>query len=174
MATKHHKSIITSIKTKNINIAIHQSDGTCKDVSWPTQYAINSLGLETELWWCKNTHTWHTKPCDCYDAPWNDALKVHGIKTTFAKDRVLIESKGCPRLRTVIQRRAEDGRLAFASTSGKLKHFIQHAASIAYHAEYIDNAIDFNKLLRSAFSRFENRITLEESIKHLNSLPSHI
>lgn len=163
--SKHHSSLITSIKTKTLNITLVNND-TCKDVTWQTQYAINALGLEVMLYWCSHTQTWHTKPCKCFGASWNDVMSTHGISIAVQKDMIAINVKDCPKLRTIIQR-TQDGKLLFSNVCGKLKHWIVEEADKTYQSKYIDNAMEFKKMLKNALNA--HRQEFEDMIVQLNN-----
>jgi hypothetical protein len=162
---KHHSSLITSIKTKTLNITLVNND-ICKDVTWPTQYAINALGLEVVLYWCSHTKTWHTQPCKCFDASWNDVMSTHVISIAVQKDMIAINVKDCPKLRTIIQR-TQDGKLLLSNVCGKLKHWIVEEADKTYQSKYIDNAIEFKKMLKKALNA--HRQEFEDMIVQLNN-----
>ena len=118
------------------------------------------------LYWCSHTQTWHTKPCKCFDASWNDVMSTHGISITVQKDMIAINVKDCPKLRTIIQR-TQDGKLLLSNVCGKLKHWIVEEVDKTYQSKYIDNAIEFKKMLKKVLNA--HRQEFEDMIVQLNN-----
>lgn len=164
----HRESLITSIRSKNVKLTLVKKDGTAEQRTWPLEYAIQMLTDCAHLFWCPLTQSWHTMPCDCNEAHWNDAIKKFDITVKFGVSTIEINVGSAPKLRTVIQRDV-NGKILYDTACGKLSNLVQKHASTTWHSVYIDNLVDFKHFMHKVFNDVNTRFMLEELVAKYKS-----